>query len=111
MTGKVIHGGTTIACPHGGVASPVASGHRSVQVEGAETGTATLVHTVVGCRHVVDAVPHPCTTVRWTPDTDGVLVDGAPVLLDTTPAQCFSAGLVPQGPPFVSAAAEGVFCR
>lgn len=100
-----------ITCPHGGLATTAGSTQTAVQIDGLDAGTATHVHTVIGCRHVVDAVPHPCTTVRWTPSTDGVLVDGAPVLLATTPAQCFSAGLVPQGPPLVSATAEGVFCR
>lgn len=111
MTGNVLHGGTRIGCPHGGVATAVQAASAAVQVDGLDAGTAAHVHAVVGCRHVVDAVPHPCTTVRWTPPTDGVLVDGVPVLLDTSPAQCFSAGLVPQGPPLVSAASEGVFCR
>lgn len=100
-----------IGCPHGGMATTLASGSSGTRVDGLDAGTARHVHAVVGCRHLVDAVPHPCTTIRWTPDTGGVLVDGAPVLLDTTPAQCFSAGLVPQGPPLVSAAPEGVCCR
>ncbi|MGH3310060.1 MAG: hypothetical protein ACRDP3_05675 [Streptomyces sp.] len=113
MSANVIHSGTLIGCPHGGRATAVmpASASAGVRVDGLPVGSATHVHTVTACPHTVNGVPTPCTSVRWTPGSDGVLVDGTPVLLDITAAQCFSAALMPQGPPLVSAAPQGVVCR
>jgi len=113
LSGNVIHDGTQIGCPHGGRAgavAPASAASSGVRIDGLPVSTATHVHTVTGCRHTVDRVPVPCTSIRWTPATGGVLVDGAPVLLDTTTGQCFGAALVPQGAPVVSAAPRGVFC-
>jgi hypothetical protein len=56
-------------------------------------------------------VPAPCVSVRWTADGTGVTVGGAPVLLDTSAAQCFTAAFVPQGPPVVQAAQRKVTVR
>ncbi|MET8299333.1 MULTISPECIES: hypothetical protein [unclassified Streptomyces] len=112
LSGNLVNGVTPISCPHGGRVAPAASAPSSgVRIDGHPVATATAVFTVVGCRHLVDGVPHPCATVRWTPDRGGVLVDGAPVLLDRTSALCFSAGLVPQGPPVVTSAAGEVASR
>ncbi|MGW1375387.1 hypothetical protein ACWD6P_14075 [Streptomyces sp. NPDC002446] len=75
-----------------------------MRIDGAPVATAADLFTVGGCAHSVDGRPQPCTGVRWTPDagSDCVRVDGVPVLLDTAAAMCFSAGLVPQGPPVVA---------
>ncbi|GAA2416611.1 hypothetical protein GCM10010420_53560 [Streptomyces glaucosporus] len=111
MSGKVIHAGTAIGCPHGGRVSAGPAAGTGVLVDGLPAATGTLVHTVTGCRHTVDGVPAPCTTVRWAPPSGGVLADGSPLLLESTPGVCFTAGLVPQGQPVVAPAAqEGVTC-
>lgn len=113
MTGKVIHAGTAIGCPHGGLVSAAAGEHggRAVLVDGRSAVTGAAVHTVTGCRHTVDGVPVPCTTVRWTPAPGGVSADGSPLLLEGTPGMCFTAVLVPQGPPVVTSVVhEGVSC-
>ncbi|MGW3407133.1 hypothetical protein, partial [Streptomyces zhihengii] len=60
----------------------------------------------------VNGTPEPCLSVRWSPRPDGVLVDGAPVLLGTSGAQCLGAALVPQGAVVVTAGrGGGVVCR
>ncbi|MGV9358298.1 hypothetical protein [Streptomyces misionensis] len=73
--------------------------------------TADHAYVVAGCPHTVDDVPSPCVSVRWSAADTGVTADGAPVLLDTCAAQCFSAALVPQGPPVVQAAQRKVTVR
>ncbi|MER6996211.1 hypothetical protein [Streptomyces sp. NPDC000410] len=111
LSGNLVNGGMSISCPHGGRAVPASAPSSGVRIDGHPVPTAADVFTVSGCRHTVDGVPHPCTTVRWTPDRDSVLVDGSPVLLDSTSALCFSAALVPQGPPVLATAARGVASR
>ncbi|MFD7121777.1 hypothetical protein [Streptomyces sp. NPDC056652] len=111
MSGNVVNGGSTISCPHGGRVVPAAARSSGVRVDGLPVPTATDVFTVSGCPHLIDGVPHPCVTVRWTPERGGVLIDGAPALLDSTSALCFSAALVPQGPPVVAPVTRGVSSR
>ncbi|MEU6082226.1 hypothetical protein [Streptomyces sp. NPDC047108] len=82
-----------------------------MSADGLPVHTGSDAFTVTGCPHTVDRVPRPCTTIRWSPAAGGVTVDGAPVLLHTTHAMCFSAGLVPQGRPLVTTAEQGVVCR
>ncbi|MCB5911746.1 hypothetical protein [Streptomyces pinistramenti] len=111
MSGGLVHAGAVISCPHGGVAAALsgAAGH-AVLMGGLPVRTAGEVPTIVGCRHTADGVPVPCTTVRWTADSGGVLVDGVPVVTDGTAGMCFTAGLVPQGPPVVAVMRGGVMC-
>lgn len=107
---SIVSAAATLHCPHGGRASAT-SARPAVHLDGLPAHTASDTFVVTGCPHTVDGVPHPCTTVRWSPPTGGVLVDGAPVLLHTSTAQCFGAALVPQGPPVVVASQRGVTCR
>lgn len=111
MSGNLVNSGSAISCPHGGRVAPASVPSSGVRIDGLPVPTATDVFTVSGCRHMIDRVPHPCVTVRWTPDRDSVLIDGAPVLLHSTSALCFSAALVPQGPPVVGTAPRGVSSR
>ncbi|WP_405689885.1 hypothetical protein [Streptomyces sp. NBC_00057] len=104
--------GAVISCPHGGRATPTAgSSDRSVLINGAPVATAAHSYAVVGCPHTVGGVPEPCAAVRWSADATGITVDGTPVLLDTSAAQCVTAAFVPQGPPFVQPAQREVTFR
>lgn len=100
-----------IGCPHGGRGAPASTPSGGPRIAGAAVATAAHTYVVTGCPHTVDGVPSPCVSVRWTAVDSGVMVDGAPVLLDTSAAQCFSAALVPQGPPLVQAAQRKVTVR
>ncbi|MFF5405253.1 hypothetical protein ACFY8K_18590 [Streptomyces misionensis] len=111
MSGSLLHVGAVIGCPHGGRATPVTTSSGGVRVDGAAVATADHAYVVAGCPHTVDDVPSPCVSVRWSAADTGVTADGAPVLLDTCAAQCFSAALVPQGPPVVQAAQRKVTVR
>jgi hypothetical protein len=110
-SGNVVHGGAVISCPHGGraLSATGAGGSAGVRIDGAPVATAADPFTVSGCPHSVGHQPQPCTSVRWMPgaESDAVRVDGVPVLLDSTAAMCFSAGLVPQGPPVVTSVHQG----
>jgi hypothetical protein len=113
--GNVVHGGALISCPHGGRAIAMASAGTGagagmeVLIDGVSVVTAAEVFTVSGCPHSVGRRPRPCATVRWPPDAGdhAVCVDGVPVLLDTAAGMCFSADLVPQGPPVIASVLQG----
>ncbi|MFG1671163.1 hypothetical protein [Streptomyces sp. Y7] len=111
MSGSLLDADAVIGCPHGGRVAPATTTSGGVRLGGAAVATAAHSYVVTGCPHTVGGVPAPCVTVRWTADGGGVTVDGRPVLLDTSAAQCFSAALVPQGPPVVQAARRKVTVR
>ncbi|MFF0062323.1 hypothetical protein ACFYRC_12340 [Streptomyces sp. NPDC005279] len=111
LSGNLVNGGSVISCPHGGRVVSASAASSAVRIDGRPVPTAADVFAVSGCRHTVGDVPHPCATVRWTADHGGVVIDGRPVLLESTSALCFSAALVPQGPPVVAASARGVSSR
>ncbi|MET9394037.1 hypothetical protein ABZY20_27125 [Streptomyces sp. NPDC006624] len=110
-TGSPLDASTVIGCPHGGRVTPAAPPAGGLRIAGAAVATAAHGHVVTGCPHTVDRVPSPCVTVRWTAPATGITVDGSPVLLDTSAAQCLSAALIPQGPPVVQAAQRKVTVR
>ncbi|MFJ7995784.1 hypothetical protein ACIQ7D_01185 [Streptomyces sp. NPDC096310] len=112
VSGNLISTGFTISCPHGGRVAPASGASSGVRLDGLPVPAATDTFTVTGCRHTVDRVPYPCVTVRWTPGQgrDVVRIDGSAALLDSTSALCFSAALVPQGPPVVTPLTERGVC-
>ncbi|MEU1306588.1 hypothetical protein [Streptomyces shenzhenensis] len=111
MSGSLLDAGAVIGCPHGGRVAPATPPSGGLRIAGAAVATAAHTYVVTGCPHTVDGVPAPCVSVRWTADGTGITADGAPVLLDTSAAQCLSAALVPQGPPVVQAAQRKVTVR
>ncbi|ANP53279.1 hypothetical protein J2Z21_008547 [Streptomyces griseochromogenes] len=111
MSGSLLDAGAVIGCPHGGRVTPATTPSGGLRIAGAAVTTTAHTYVVAGCPHTVDGVPSPCLSVRWSADTTGVTADGSPVLLDTSAAQCFSAALVPQGPPVVQAAQRKVTVR
>ncbi|MFE7276618.1 hypothetical protein [Streptomyces sp. NPDC057623] len=111
MSGSLLDAGAVIGCPHGGRAAPATTPSGGVRLAGAAVATAAHSYVITGCPHTVHGVPSPCVTVRWSADSSGITVDGAPVLLDTSAAECFSAALVPQGPAVVQAAQRKVTVR
>lgn len=111
MSGSLLDAGAVIGCLHGGRVTAATTPSGGVRIGGAAVATAAHMYVVTGCPHSVAGVPSPCVSVRWTADGTGVTVAGVPVLLDTSAAQCFSAALVPQGPPVVQAAQRKVTVR
>jgi hypothetical protein len=112
LTGSLLVSDAVIGCPHGGRVTAVGPPAVGVRVAGAAVATAAHQYVVTGCPHTVRGVPTPCVTVRWAAaEGVGVTVDGEPVLLDTSAAQCLTAAFVPQGPPVVQAAQRKVTVR
>ncbi|MGW6137970.1 hypothetical protein ACWFRM_10495 [Streptomyces sp. NPDC055144] len=111
MSGSLLDAGAVIGCPHGGRVTAATTPSGGVRIGGVAVATAAHVYVVTGCPHTQDGVHKPCVSVRWTADGAGITVDGAPVLLDTSAAQCFTAAFVPQGPPVVQAAQRKVTVR
>jgi uncharacterized Zn-binding protein involved in type VI secretion len=110
MSGNVLHAGATVTCPHGGTAT-ARPAQSAVRVDGRECASLADLWTVTGCPFTVNGKPQPCTAVRWTGASACVTVDGSPVLLQGSPAQCHSAEQVPQGPHTVSVIQQGVTAR
>ncbi|WP_338775994.1 hypothetical protein [Streptomyces sp. DG1A-41] len=110
-SGSLLDANAVIGCPHGGRVTAASSPSGGVRIAGAAIATAAHSYVVTGCPHTVNGVPTPCVTVRWTAVGAGITVDGAPVLLDTSAAHCFTAAFVPQGPPVVQAAQRKVTVR
>ncbi|MER6418959.1 hypothetical protein [Streptomyces sp. NPDC001137] len=111
MSGSLLDASAVIGCPHGGRVTAATTPSGGVRIGGAAVATGAHTYVVTGCPHTAAGVPSPCVSVRWTAGGSGITVDGAPVLLDTSAAQCFSAALVPQGPPVVQAAQRKVTVR
>ncbi|MFF1355527.1 hypothetical protein [Streptomyces sp. NPDC058297] len=111
MSGSLLDAGAVIGCPHGGRVTAATTPSGGVRIGGVAVASATHAYIVTGCPHTVAGVHTPCVSVRWTADGTGITVDGAPVLLDTSAAQCFTAAFVPQGPPVVQAAQRKVTVR
>jgi hypothetical protein len=110
-SGSLLDANTVIGCPHGGRVTAATAPSGGARIADAAVATAAHSYIVTGCPHTVNGVPSPCVTVRWTAAGTGITVDGAPVLLDTSAADCFSAAFVPQGPPVVQAAQRKVTVR
>ncbi|MET8944453.1 hypothetical protein ABZX30_12915 [Streptomyces sp. NPDC004542] len=111
MSGTLLDAGAVIGCPHGGRVTPATTPSGGVRTGGRAVATTAHAYLVTGCPHTVDGLPSPCVSVRWTADGTGVTVDGAPVLLDSSAAQCVTAAFVPQGPPVIQAAQRKVTVR
>ncbi|MFD7438882.1 hypothetical protein [Streptomyces sp. NPDC059861] len=110
-SGGLLGAAAVISCPHGGRATAATTSDGTVFIDGVPVATAAHSYVVTGCPHTVDRVPMPCVAVRWTGSDTGVTVDGTPVLLDTSTAQCLTAAFVPQGPPVVQSAQRKVTVR
>lgn len=101
MTAPILQLGCNVQCPHGGLATPVASNTR-VRLGGAFALLQSDAWTVAGCPLNVAGSPHPCVTIEWSGAASQVRVDGQPVLLATSVGLCKAADQVAQGPALVS---------
>jgi hypothetical protein len=100
MPGFLAHVGAITNCIHiTGAVIPTITSPPRVFVNGAQQVlTIKDPLTVAGCLFIVALKPQPCVLVRLEPSTR-VFVNGAPALILTPLAMCFSAEQAPQGPP------------
>jgi len=114
MSGPILDLGATIACPHGGQASPVTDNTR-VLVDGRPALLVSDRFPIVGCPFeapIPDGTrPRPCIQAMWSAPAVRVLVNGRPVLVSTSTGQCLSAEHIPQGPPTLSDVQPRVIAR
>jgi uncharacterized Zn-binding protein involved in type VI secretion len=103
MPGFLMHVGATANCPHGGQVSTIST-NPLVLVGGQAVATLSDTYRVAGCPFTVpQGKPQPCVNVKWLVSAAQVLVDGQPVVLQTSTGLCESAEQLPQGPPNVVA--------
>lgn len=107
MPGPVVHVGASIVCPHAGSVSVISANTR-VLVGGQPAATLADTYPVAGCPFQVPipggTKPQPCVTSRWLVPATRVLVNGQPVIIQTSTGICQSVEQIPQGPPTVVAA-------
>ena len=103
MPGPIYHVGATAICPHGGQVTTISSNTR-VLVNGMPAAVVNDTSIVAGCAFTVPGPkPQPCVKVQWLVPATRVLVNGQPVLLQTSSGLCLSAEQIPQGPPTIVA--------
>lgn len=101
MPGFIYHVGATAICPHGGQVTTISSNTR-VLVNGMPAAVVTDTSVVAGCAFTVPGPkPQPCVKVQWLVPAARVLINGQPVLLQTSSGLCLSAEQIPQGPPTI----------
>ena len=100
MPGLLAHIGAVTNCFHqSGIVSATPGAPPKVFVNGVQAVLNTTNQlTVAGCLFTVGTKLQPCVIVRLEPATR-VLVNGAPALILTPTAMCFSAEQAPQGAP------------
>jgi hypothetical protein len=79
------------------------SSNTRVLVSGMQVATVADQFLVVGCAFTVPpSKPQPCVRVQWTTPAARVLVNGQPVILQTSVGVCVSAEGIPAGPPILA---------
>lgn len=106
MPGPVFHVGAQAICPHAGTVSTITSNTR-VMVSGQPVATLADNYVVAGCPFQVPipagTKPQPCVKVQWLVPATRVMVNGQPIILQTSTGLCLSVEQIPQGPPTVVA--------
>src|ERR1044072_1138177 len=87
-------------CPHAGQVTTVPSSPR-VLVSGMPAATMADTSLIAGCPFVIGPAPHPCVRVQWLVPAVRVLINGQPVLLQTSAGLCLAADQAPQGSPLI----------
>ncbi len=88
--------GSTVICPHGGMAILVTSNTIAVLPPGPIL-MLTDIHPIGGCAFAPGGVPLPCLSIRWLTGTLHSTINGVPALLDNSVGLCLNAAGAPQG--------------
>ena len=101
MAGMIVTTGGTLMCTHGGQVTVTASSGR-VKIDGQPVAKATDQFVVAGCPFTVPpGVPQPCVKIRWVKPASKVLVEGTPVVLQSSQGVCVAGNQAVQGTPQV----------
>jgi hypothetical protein len=96
MTGERLTTNSRILCPHGGQAGLMTS-NTKVFCRGAPVLLETDIHPVAGCPFTIGPKASPCVKIQWIAGHADTLVEGVPVLCQTSIGTCYSAEQAPQG--------------
>jgi len=96
MAGNILNTATTIICTHGGQATLFTSNTR-VFADGAPVLLESDIHPVVGCPFTVGIKYSPCVRIEWSAGTSKVIINGIPVLVQTSFGRCINAEGATQG--------------
>jgi hypothetical protein len=110
MPGRILTTGSTVQCPHGGVAQ-LSTADLKVS---AATGKALLesdVHAVTGCAFTIGTKPSPCVRIEWSAGAMKLQAGGTAVLLESSLGTCYSPENAPQGLALVAQAEPKVRAR
>jgi hypothetical protein len=106
MPGFILHVNMGLQCPHQ-ISCVTAPAQPRVVVNAQPVATAAnLINVMPGCPFTAGTKPQPCLTVKWLNVSTRVLVSGQPVLLQANPGPGTGialSGVIPNGPPVVSA--------
>lgn len=100
MPGPLLHSGATVACVHGGSATPTTPNPR-VTVSGQPTALMSTPYAISGCPFNVVGAPSPCVTGQWVVAATRVTSNGQPLVLMDSQAVC-----APNGTPLLPVAAQ-----
>lgn len=112
MPGYLLHVNTGMQCLHQAPAT-IAPAQARVLVSGQPVATMASKIAVAGCLFTIPGPkPQPCLTVQWSMPTARVLFGGQPAMVQAAPgpgAGMGLSGVIPNGPPVVSAFQARVF--
>jgi len=102
MPAPLFHVGAIATCPHAtGLVTTISSNTR-VLVSGMPVATIADQFVIAGCPLAAAVpTPQPCVRIQWLAPALRVLVNGQPVILQTSAGLALSPQQTPAGPPIV----------
>jgi hypothetical protein len=82
----------------------IVTSNSRVLLSGMPAATLADNYLIAGCAFNVAGKPQPCMRVQWLTPATRVLVNGQPVILQTSTGLCLSPEQAPQGPAIIASA-------
>lgn len=93
---------SVIVCPHGGTVTHAPTGSSGKLINGEAPMLLNDVYFVVGCPFTASNYASPCYRVNWVSGSKTRLINGVPVLTNTSIGICENTAGAPQGPAIIS---------
>lgn len=107
MPGKLLTTGSTVQCPHGGIALLLTSNAKALCADGPVL-LESDVHVVMGCPFTVGTVYTPCLRIEWHAPGAKSNAGGAKPLVESSVGVCYGPTDAPQGVAVIAATQQGV---
>lgn len=92
-----------LLCPHGGTVQHIPTTNTAYRINGYPPLLLTDTYLVLACPHMAAmAVPMKCDRVQWVNGSNMMMVNGVPVLTNTSTGLCMSPYGVHNGPVVVA---------